>query len=157
MKYLRKLLKMPLQAVPNNIAIILLIVALIGFIDAGYLTLEHFQGRIPPCSVTGGCEVVLTSSYSVILGIPVSLTGVIYYLFILAGTFAYLESKNLKILKCVLLITFFGLLASLWFTFVQVFILNSYCAYCLGSALISLTLFSISMKVLNKYQIKENN
>jgi uncharacterized membrane protein len=140
--------------VPNSVAIFLLIVALIGFIDAGYLTVEHFQGRVPPCSITGGCETVLTSPYAVILGVPVSLAGVIYYLLILIGTSAFLESKNLNILKWTLLVTAFGLGASLWFMYIQVFVLHSYCAYCLGSAFTSIILFAASMEAIKKYQIE---
>ena len=82
----------------NKFAIFLLIVALLGFADATYLTIEHYQNKIPPCSV-GGCEQVLTSAYSVVAGVPVSLMGSVYYLLVLIGMFAYLESKNLKILR----------------------------------------------------------
>lgn len=152
MIHLKQLLKQPLKAVPNSIVIFLLIVALIGFIDAGYLTIEHYQGRIPPCSITAGCEVVLTSAYSVVLGVPVSLAGTIYYLSILIGAFAYLESKNKNILKWTLLLTALGLGASLWFVYIQVFTLHSYCVYCLGSAFTSIILFVTAMEVLKKYQ-----
>ncbi|MFA6295217.1 MAG: vitamin K epoxide reductase family protein [Candidatus Paceibacterota bacterium] len=155
MKHLKHLLRQPLQKVPNSIAIFLIVIALIGFVDAGYLTVEHFQGKIPPCTISGGCEVVLTSPYSVILGIPVSLAGVIYYLLILVGVSAFLESKNLSILKWTMLFTAFGLGASLWFVYIQVFTLHSYCQYCLVSAFTSIILFATSMEVIKKYQIKQ--
>lgn len=154
MKHLKHLLKKPLKIVPNSIIIFLMFVALVGFIDAGYLTVEHFQGVVPPCSVTSGCEQVLTSSYAVLFGMPVSLAGSIYYLCILVGLFAYLESKRLDILKWTLLFTAFGLGASLWFIYLQVFILHSYCVYCLGSAFTSITLFVTSMEIVKKYQVE---
>lgn len=156
MKNLKQLLKQPLKAVPSSIIIFLLIVALIGFVDASYLTIEHFRGVIPPCTVTSDCGLVLTSSYSVIYGMPMSLLGAIYYLTILVGLFAYLDTKNAKILKWTLLITIFGLLASLSLIYVQVFVLYSYCLYCIISATVSVVLFISAMEVLEKYRMIES-
>ncbi len=145
------LFKRQLSNIPLSAAVGLFIVALIGFIDAGYLTVEHYQNVIPPCSITGGCEVVLTSDYSVIFGVPVSLLGMIYYFLIMAGTFGYLESKHVALLKWSCIATTAGFLMSLWFLYVQAFILNKYCLYCLGSATTSIILFVIGSIVLKKY------
>lgn len=155
MKHLKHLWTRPLAAVPNKLVIFLLIVALLGFADATYLTIEHYQGVIPPCT-TNGCDTVLTSTYSTAAGIPVSLLGALYYLLVLVGVFAYLESKNTKILKWALLFTIFGLLGSLWFLYVQAFILNAYCQYCLGSAATSIVLFITAAVTLKKYQVGES-
>lgn len=154
MKHLKHLLKQPLSNLPNKVAIFILVVALLGFVDASYLTVEHYKGVIPPCSVTGGCEVVLTSIYSQIFGIPTSLLGSIYYLLILIGTFSYLENKNLNLLKWSLLLTIPGFLFSLWFVYIQVFELYSYCIYCLGSFLTSTILFVSTMEIFARYQEK---
>ncbi|MCX6719376.1 MAG: hypothetical protein NTZ38_03320, partial [Candidatus Taylorbacteria bacterium] len=75
--------------------------------------------------------------------------GSFYYLVVLIGLFAYLESGNLKIIKQTLLLTFLGLLASLGFIYVQVFIIGSYCAYCMGSAITSTILFVTSVGIIN--------
>ncbi len=152
MMRLKQLLNKPLLPIPNKLAIIILIVALLGFVDASYLAIKHFQGVIPPCSLVSGCETVLNSSYSEILGIPVSLLGALYYLVILVGVFAYLESKNTKLLKWSLLLTFFGFIFSLWFIYIQAFILKSYCIYCIGSFVTSTTLFVIALIIFSKYQ-----
>lgn len=151
---LKQLLKKPLQAVPSSLVIFLLVIALIGFIDASYLTVEHYQGRVPPCSITSGCELVLTSSYSMILGVPVSLMGSIFYLLVLVGVFGYLESKKTWLLKWALLLTIPGLLASFCFVYIQVFIIHSYCLYCLVSAFTSTVLFAVAMEIFKKYQEK---
>jgi uncharacterized membrane protein len=151
---LRQLFKTPLQTVPNKIVIFLFVVALIGFIDAGYLTLEHYQGRIPPCTTNANCDLVLNSSYSQVAGIPVSLAGTVYYFLVLIGVFAYLESKKKIFLQGSLLLTIVGLLASLWFVYIQVFVIYSYCLYCLGSALTSTILFVTAMEIFEKYQNK---
>jgi uncharacterized membrane protein len=130
----------------------LLIVALLGFADATYLTVEHYQGVIPPCSVVSGCETVLTSAYSVIAGVPVSLLGAVFYFIVLVGVFSFLESKKTVLLKWSLLFTIFGILFSLWFIYVQAFILGAWCLYCLGSALTSTILFVTACISLKKYQ-----
>lgn len=151
MKHLKHLLTQPLAALPTSLAVFLLVVALLGFADASYLAIEHYQGVIPPCTIVSGCEVVLTSSYSFIFGIPVSLLGAVYYLIVAAGIFSFLESKKTAFLKSALLLTVFGMLFSLWFLYVQVFILGSYCLYCLGSALTSTILFVTACIVVKKF------
>lgn len=154
MKHLKHLLKQPLL-VPTSLVIIFLIVALIGFADAAYLTIEHYSGVIPPCTV-GGCEEVLTSQYSTIFGVPVALMGVIDYLIILVGTFIYIESKNQKVLRFSMAFTVFGFLSSLYFFYVQAFVLHAFCLYCLGSAAISTTLFALAIYSFSKYsQVQE--
>ncbi len=131
----------------------MLAVALIGFADATYLTIEHFRGVIPPCTLTADCDLVLTSSYAIFLGIPVALIGTFYYLAILVGLFAYLDTKKTAILKWTLLFTIFGLLVSFSLIYIQVFVLYSYCIYCIGSALISTILFISAMEIIEKYGI----
>ena len=148
----KQLYRQPLRTVPISLIVILFLVALIGFADSSYLTLEHYQGRIPPCTTTANCDLVLTSSYSSIAGLPVALLGSIYYLLILIGLFAYFESRNINILKSTLLFTVAGLLASMVFVFIQVFLLRSYCQYCLLSALTSTILFAGAMHIFLHHQ-----
>ncbi len=153
MKHLKHLLKRPLQAVPNKVVVILFIIALLGFTDASFLTIEHYQNRIPPCT-TSGCETVLTSDYSSLFGIPVALLGAIYYLIITIGLFAHIEGKHEPSLRAVLLLTFFGFIMSMWFVYAQAFLIHSYCLYCLGSATISTILFASAVIVLKKYRVQ---
>ena len=145
---------MQLASVPTSFVVALLVVAALGFADAAYLTIEHYQGVIPPCSVVSGCETVLTSSYSLILGIPVSLLGALYYLLIAVGAFAYIDTKKTAILKWTLSITILGLLMSLWFIFLQAFVIKAWCLYCLGSAASSIILFILAGAVFKKYSVK---
>lgn len=156
MNNLRQLLKQPLSDVHIGVIIFALIVALIGFADATYLTIEHFQGIIPPCTLTAGCEQVLTSPYSVIFGIPTALLGAVYYFLVLVGLFVYFESKNTNVLKWTFFFTTVGFGFSLWFIYLQVFIVGSYCTYCLGSAFTSTILFVTAMGVFSHQQMKNS-
>jgi len=152
MKHLNHLLKRPLQAVPNKAVVILFIIAILGFFDASFLTIEHFQNKIPPCT-TAGCETVLTSQYATMFGVPVALLGMIYYFIIAAGLFAHIEGKHEPSLRAVLLLTVCGFVMSLWFVAAQAFLIHSYCLYCLGSATISTILFISAVVVLKKYRV----
>ncbi len=158
MNHLKLLLKRPLNKVSNWHVMAFFVIALIGFADAAFLTVEHYRGVIPPCT-TAGCDLVLTSAYSALFGVPTSLLGALYYLAMALCAFIFLEARHVSgivkshhfsILKWAKLGTVVGFLLSLWFTYIQVFILHAYCLYCLGSALISILLFIIGLDALRK-------
>jgi uncharacterized membrane protein len=147
---LKKYLTTPLQQpISKGVLIFLSVIAALGFADATYLTIEHFMNKIPPCAV-GSCETVLSSAYSQVAGIPVALGGALFYLSVLVLLVVYQTEKKEWAGRFALLITFLGFLASLYFLFLQAFILNAYCIYCLGSALTSTTLFVTALVVLKK-------
>lgn len=164
MRHLQRSLTLPLAEAKTAAVVFFLIVAILGFADAGYLTFEHYQGVIPPCSVTGGCEKVLTSSYSVIFGVPVSLMGAIYYFIVALGAFMYLESKHGRgqisahhsaILKWTFIATALGFGMSLWFVYIQLFVLHAVCVYCMGSAITSTVLFISAIAMLRRSSIAQ--
>ncbi|OGI83665.1 hypothetical protein A2997_02420 [Candidatus Nomurabacteria bacterium RIFCSPLOWO2_01_FULL_36_10b] len=130
-------------------AIILLIISAIGFADATYLTVEHYSGGIPPCT-TDGCEVVLTSEYSEVAGIPVSLLGSFYYLAFIILSVAYLTSGNKKIIKYASYGTIVGFVMSLFLVFLMLFVIKSICQYCIVSAGTSTILFVTGMYIFAK-------
>lgn len=147
-----------LANVRTGVVVAFLIVALLGFADATFLTIEHYRGEVPPCT-TEGCDTVLTSSYSSIVGIPVSLLGSLFYFAMLISAFIYLESlwskglvgpRQLSILKWSFFATTVGLLASAYFVFLQAVVIGSWCQYCIGSAITSTILFIIAVCVLRK-------
>ena len=147
-----------MQLLPNNIPkwvfILLFIVASIGFADATFLSFEHYRNTIPPC-LTSGCESVLTSVYSEIFGIPVALGGALFYLGFLIGLFLYFDFKKEWILRSTLAFTSVGFLVSVWFVYVQAFLLKAFCQYCMLSATTSTILFITSLFIFIKYRNKE--
>lgn len=150
---LKNLLTKPLQLIPKWTIIAIVILALIGFGDATYITVKHFQGIIPPCSIEG-CEVVLTSSYSEILGIPVSLFGMIFYFTILLSLFIYFDSKKEIFLKIPLVISTVGFVGSLYFISIMAFVLKAFCQYCAVSAFSSISIFIVSVYIFYKNYAK---
>lgn len=123
----------------------LLVFALIGFIDAAFLTIKHYSGGPIPCALTTGCELVTTSSYAVVVGIPVALLGALYYLAMIIGGAVIVETGSLVWAKRVALFSLLGLGASVYFVTLQAAVLRAYCLYCLGSAATSTALFLVSL------------
>lgn len=133
---------------PSALVVLFLLISLIGFTDASYLTSKHYQGEVPTCSTDGGCTIVTTSSYSVVAGVPVALAGAVYYLTIFIATLLYFERKPSWYVDIVPYLTILGFLASVWFVYVQLFVLHAICWYCMGSALSSTILFMLGMYVI---------
>lgn len=135
---------------PKNlkiIAILFCVVSIIGLIDATYLTYNHYRGGIPPCTIHG-CEVVLTSSYSEIVGVPLALFGVMYYIVILILSLASLQSKNTVFIRNASRFTVVGFLASAYFVYLQLFVIHAICIYCMASATSSTILFILGVYTL---------
>lgn len=136
------------------ISILFLVFSSIGFLDATYLTVEHYKGVIPPCTIDG-CEIVLTSAQSTIAGIPVALLGSMYYLLIVLLSVYVLDNKKDTILKKIPYITIFGFLGSIYFVYLQLFVIKNICQYCMISAGTSTLLFILGLILLYKNK-KEN-
>ncbi len=118
--------------------------ALLGFIDASYLAAKYFFGGPIPCFIASGCDTVTTSVYARILGVPVALLGAAYYGALLLLVVGYFDTKSLFVFLVASYATGIGFLMSIWFVFVQAFLLQAFCLYCLVSAGISSLLFLIS-------------
>lgn len=145
---------MPPALINKKLIIAILVIAFIGFLDATYLTVKHYQEVIPPCTLTEGCEAVLTSKYNNFFGIPVALFGSLYYLAIFFGTFAYLNNtSNTKLLTLTARATWLGFVTSLYFAYLQIFIIKSLCIYCLFSALTSILIFILGQMILQKTKL----
>lgn len=134
----------------KGIIIAMMLIALIGASDAGYLTAKHFLGTPVPCAIVSGCETVLTSSYANILGIPVALLGTIFYLSIFILSILALDTRSERVTKLLMHLPWAGLLASLYFVGLQFFIIQALCAWCLFSALTSTSLFVLGQIALRK-------
>ena len=140
----------------KNIFFIVLILAIAGVIDAGYLTYEHFANVIPPCTINrffpflSDCGTVLRSPYAVMFGIPVALIGLIHYIILSLITVLAIFTNKKIFWFWILFQVVFGAVGSLYFMLVQFFIIKSFCVYCTISALISLSNFIIAVNWLEQ-------
>ena len=127
-----------------------------GIIDAGYLTYEHYSRVIPPCTVNrffpivSDCGKVLRSSYSVMLGVPLAVAGVIQYSLLLVALISFVIYRKKIYSYWLVLQSMIGAVFSLYFIYIQLIILNSICVYCMLSALISFVIFFLICKIFVK-------
>lgn len=134
----------------SRLTLWLLVPAVIGLFDATYLTSAHYAGFAVTCSILGGCEKVTTSQYATISGVPVALLGALYYLAVLLLVLGYWETKKVILARSIAVLTGLGFLFSLWFLYLQVYVIKALCLYCLTSAAASTILFSLSLIVLHQ-------
>lgn len=126
-----------LQPKFKKILVAVLVLAALGLVDALYLSVEHYRGEVPPCTLTGGCEKVTTSEYSVLFGVPVAYLGALYYISLLSVLFLFVDLKKKNLFHLATGIVSMGFLFSLYFTYLQFFVIEALCPYCLFSALVS--------------------
>ncbi len=133
---------------PKRLSYTLLALGLVGILDTAYLVAKHYVGGTVKCILAEGCDTVITSSYSMVLGvIPAALLGLLFYSTLFVGVFLVAEDFSLKFRRSLLVWAGLGLAFSGWFLYVQAFILDAYCTYCLISALNTLLIFITSVLV----------
>ena len=142
---------------PSKIFLIaLLLVSVIGFADSTYLMAKHFLDDPVTCSVIEGCETVTTSKYSTVFNIPIALFGALYYLFVSVLLFLYMEDVK-SVLKILVAATTVGFLSTLYLLYLQAFVLEAFCLYCLVSSATSTTLFGGSLYLFKKQKALARN
>ncbi|MDP3982286.1 MAG: vitamin K epoxide reductase family protein [bacterium] len=129
-------------------SITLLGLSFLGILDALYLAVSHYRGVPVSCEVLTGCSTVLSSEYAVVLGVPLAVLGLVYYLGIFLSTALFLDTKKQMFLAVALVLPFFGLLASAFFITLQVAVIEAICFYCLISATITLLMACVSTYVI---------
>jgi len=77
----------------------------------------------------------------------VALFGALGYLSIFLLSLYYPDDQRLFILRLISFLAFLAFCASVWFVYVQGFILKSWCQYCLLSATTSTLLFLIGLRL----------
>jgi uncharacterized membrane protein len=115
----------------------------LGLAVATYLTVTHYAGIVVLCTTkNNSCELVQTSIYSTVAGVPVALLGLIGYVAILASLLAP-EREATRLATLGLVIVGFGF--SLYLTYREAFSLHEYCEWCLSSAGILTVLFPLAI------------
>ncbi len=131
--------------IPRWLLIGFVVFSFLGFLDATFLTLEHYNKGILPCYIFEGCDRVTNSSYSQIAGLPVALFGAVYYLAIFIATILFIDTKYRPILYILIFLPIFGFLFSLWFMYLQIFVIKAICFYCVISAITSTALLVLGL------------
>ena len=118
------------------------------FVDIGdtlYLAYYHLLGITPGCLIKG-CEIVLNSPYAKIADVPLAYLGVVFYVYMFSlAVLLAIDPHSRGLRLGLVLYTGIGLLCSLVFESIQVFVIGAICQYCLISAITTLALFGLAL------------
>jgi uncharacterized membrane protein len=125
-----------------------LILASIGLIDSGYLSWIQISHSVERCIPgLGDCAKVNSSVYSRLYGIPVAYLGFLTYLTVFLLLVIQPGGERFSKIRDFVLfgITLTGFLFSMYLTYVQFGLLQTFCPYCLLSAVTTTGLFVVSI------------
>ena len=113
--------------------VVLGVLAAAGLLISTYLSWVHFVGVAPVCvGGGGGCETVQSSRYATVLGVPVSVLGIIGY----AGLLSSAVLRGEVGVYLGFLIALVGTLFSAYLTYLEIFVIHAVCQWCVASAAI---------------------
>lgn len=127
-----------------NTAIALL--ALAGILVSSLSLYHHFsKSKTSFCDIgqSFNCDLVNRSQYSIFHGIPVALLGILGYLLILSLATVYREKAETPFILAGL--TLAGLGFALYLTYIEAFVLHSWCLLCLSSLALIATITVLSL------------
>ena len=124
------------------------LMSLVGILIALYLTLYKIGvvGDLS-CSI-GSCETVNTSRWATFLGFPVAAWGLAAYVALFALSMAgtaerYAGSRGLSWL--LVAIAGWSVLFSAWLTYLELFVIDAICIWCVTSAVLLVAIFVASV------------
>ena len=110
-----------------------------------YLTIEHFTGNTSlVCTDSGGfnCGKVTTSTWSVILGIPVAVLGLVQYvaMSVLCSPWGWRAARR-EVHVARLAFAVVGMVFVLWLIAAEALLIHAFCLWCSGVHLITFLVF----------------
>jgi uncharacterized membrane protein len=119
----------------SPLVIAILVIAILGLLDASYLTYEHYAGLKGLLCVGGhggssSCQTVQSSSWSKVAGIPVAVLGLIGYVVLLGSLLIRGELGRAIGFGTALI----GFGFSAYLTYREAYSIHAYCEWCLASA-----------------------
>ncbi len=135
---------------PAWIDLLIPLLAIIGLVVAGYLAYVETQAVSAVCGPIGDCNAVQSSSYARLFGVlPIGVLGLIGYVLILVawiiqrmrrdnwGSYASLS---------ILAMGFIGTAFSIYLTYLEVFVIEAVCMWCLSSAVLMTLIMLLSIQ-----------
>lgn len=134
-----------------SLALLAGVLALAGTAVSGYLVIENLQGDTGVCVGVHGCSEVQNSRYGKILGVPLSVPGVLLYGALIAlavGWHRDVGGYRAEAALLGFLGALGGFLMSGYLTYLEAFVLDAWCSYCIVSALLMSALLVVWATVL---------
>jgi uncharacterized membrane protein len=105
--------------------------SLVGVALAAYLSWTSWSGgSVQGCSEGSGCDLVLSSRWATLLGLPTAFWGLLTYVSLAAIAFIRRADRQWRLAWT---LSFFGVLYSLYLTTISLTVLQAACPYCLTS------------------------
>lgn len=139
---------------------VIAILALIGLIVALYLWIWKLGLMGPLVCGTGECEVVQSSPWAVILGLPVAFYGVVGYLALLVVSLVGLQPKwadRREPTALLVVLSVIGFAFTVYLTYLEAAVIRAWCRWCLVSAGIMTAIFVTSLVGLRGTREKRHN
>lgn len=133
------------------------LVALVGFGNAAYLFYKYYMGESLSCGLLEGCNIVAQSPYAKVFGVPLSLFGVFFYAAVIFLSLVMLIRPSARVALWILGGSALGVLFSTYFVYLQFFVIDAICIYCMFSALISGILLLLALllwRIYNKEAVQ---
>ena len=111
----------------------------LGIYVSGYLVTKRFTGGSLACTRWAQCDVVNNSVYSQLYGVPVCVIGLGGYLLLLGLALAALwvdGRVRRQLLLLSVLLSFGGVGFSIYLTYLEIYVIEALCAWCIASAVI---------------------
>lgn len=114
-----------------------------GLVIAGYLAYVEVNQVEAVCGPVGHCNVVQSSPYARILGIPIAVLGLLNYLVLLGlwGSYRFIPGKWGG--AALLALTLAGVCFSIYLTALELLVIQAICMWCLGSAVVTALLMAL--------------
>jgi len=119
-----------------------------GIAVSSYLTYSHYADEATVCAGIGSCAFVQTSEYSEIVGVPVALMGLLYFVAVLSLSTARLAGGAVRMpwaQPAVFSMALGGTALVTYLTYVEVFILEAVCIWCVSVA--TLTVLTLGVAI----------
>ena len=124
------------------------VLALIGLLLSLYLTLWHYGFMGPLQCGTGGCEVVQTSEWAFVFGVPVAAVGLVGYGVLLGVALWGINPRwadRPEPTLWLLGLATGGLAFTAYLTYLEAFVIEAWCRWCLVSAALIIAIFVIAV------------
>jgi len=109
-----------------------------------YLGITKLQGGVPVCAILEGCDVVSDSEYAEVLGIPTGLLGAAASLVTLVGALLWWLLADRRALLLAYVIGLLSLPFLAWLTYLELFVIEAICIWCVTYALLVIAGFGLA-------------
>ncbi len=122
--------------------------ALCGLGVATYLALYKLGYIGTLACGAGGCETVQLSKWATLLGLPVAVWGVGFYVALFAVALLGTTERFVDapwVSHALLALTGWGVVFSAWLTYLELYVINAICIFCVVSAFLVAIIFLVSI------------